>query len=273
MLSRQLGVPIRRGHLLREPCSSVWRSVKMNHETLWSIRGICSSHEALPIRRKQPETLYECEREWGRRLGNERSRADNSRERRPAEGLLVLTGTSSMAEQPARTPSAVLVPVFRDDENELRLVLVVRGALGVHGGQLGLPGGKREPGDTSLLETALRETEEEIGLARSGVEIIAVLAPLNPRTTGFRVHPFLARIRLPARWRLAHGEITGVITPPARALVDPAARRKQLLSFPSWPQPRRVDCVALDDSHLLWGLTLRLLDAVVPPLLADEWPL
>jgi len=35
------------------------------------MRGICSSHEALPIRRKQPETLYECEREWGRRLANE----------------------------------------------------------------------------------------------------------------------------------------------------------------------------------------------------------
>lgn len=179
----------------------------------------------------------------------------------------------SIAQQPARTPSAVLVPVFRDDTDELRLVLVMRGALGVHGGHLGLPGGKREPGDASLLETALRETEEEIGLARSDVEIVAELAPVNTRTTGFRVHPYLARIRPPARWHLAPGEITGVVTPPVRALTDPTARRERLLSFPSWPDPRHVDSLALDDSHVLWGLTLRLLDAVVPRLLAGEWTL
>ena len=164
----------------------------------------------------------------------------------------------------------MLVPLFRD-EGELRLVLVVRGALGAHGGQLGLPGGKRELGDASLLETALRETEEEIGLARSDVEIVAELAPVDTRTTGFRVHPYLARVRPPVRWRFAPGEIAGVVTPLVRTLADPAARREQLFSFPSWPEPRRVDCIPLEDGHLLWGLTLRLLDAVVPRLLAGEW--
>jgi 8-oxo-dGTP pyrophosphatase MutT (NUDIX family) len=164
----------------------------------------------------------------------------------------------------------VLVPVFRDDKDELRLVLVVRGALGVHGGQLGLPGGKREPGDASLLDTALRETQEEIGLAPSDVEVIAALAPVNTRTTGFRVHPYLARIRPPARWRLAPGEITGVVAPLVRTLTDPAARRERLLSFPSWAEPRRVEGIQLEDGQLLWGLTLRLLDPVVPRLLSGE---
>jgi 8-oxo-dGTP pyrophosphatase MutT (NUDIX family) len=163
------------------------------------------------------------------------------------------------------------VPVFRDEEDELRLVLVVRGALGVHGGQLGLPGGKREPGDMSMLETALRETEEEIGLARSEIEIIAELPAVNTRTTKFCVYPYLALIRPPERWRLAAGEISGVVTPPVRALADPTARHEQVLSFPSWPQSQRVECVTIENGYLLWGLTLRLLDSVVPRLLAGEW--
>jgi 8-oxo-dGTP pyrophosphatase MutT (NUDIX family) len=157
----------------------------------------------------------------------------------------------------------VLVPLFRDDQGELRVVLVARGALGRHGHQLSFPGGKREPGDASLLETALRETEEEIGLARAAVDVIAALAPIDTRSTGFRVHPYLARIRPPESWRLAHGEITAVVTPRLRRLADPSLRREQLLSFPSWPEPRRVQCLELDDGRLLWGLTLRLLEPLL----------
>jgi 8-oxo-dGTP pyrophosphatase MutT (NUDIX family) len=159
------------------------------------------------------------------------------------------------------------VPLFRDDEGELRLVLVVRGALGRHAHQLSLPGSKREPGDASLLETALRETEEEIGLAREEVEVIAGLPPVDTRTTGFLVHPYLARIRRPESWRLAEGEITAVITPRVCTLADPSLRRERLLSFPSWPEPRHVQCLELEDGYLLWGLTLRLLEPLLPQLL------
>ena len=169
------------------------------------------------------------------------------------------------------TASAVLVPVFRDDQEELRLVLVARGPAGVHGGQLSLPGGKQEPADSSLLDTALRETEEEIGLARSEVEVLTALEPVDSRTTGFRVHPFLARVRTPERWSLAADEITAVLTPLVRTLADPTARTEAVLSFPNWPEPRRVECIPLDDGHALWGLTLRLLDALLPRLLAGEW--
>jgi 8-oxo-dGTP pyrophosphatase MutT (NUDIX family) len=171
----------------------------------------------------------------------------------------------------SRTPAAVLVPVFRDDHDELRLVLVARGPAGVHGGQLSLPGGKREPEDASLLETALRETKEEIGLARGELKVLAALEPIDTRTTGFRVYPFLARVQVPDGWTFAAGEITDVLTPMVRTLADPAARTEELLSFPSWPEPRQVQGIALDTGHVLWGLTLRLLDDVLPRLLAGEW--
>ena len=170
-----------------------------------------------------------------------------------------------------QTESAVLILVYRDAAQKLRLVLVVRGRHGLHGGQLGLPGGKAEPSDASSLETALRETEEEIGLQAADIEVLATLEPLESRTTGFRVHPFLARVRDRPDWRLREGEITGILTPAVDELTNPGARRRGVLSFPTWPEPREVDLISLDGGNAVWGLTLRLLDAVLPRLLAGEW--
>jgi 8-oxo-dGTP pyrophosphatase MutT (NUDIX family) len=83
--------------------------------------------------------------------------------------------------------SAVLIPVFRNAAGEATLVLVRRGSHGVHGGQLAFPGGKREPTDASLLATALRETEEEIGLPATAIEVLAALPPVQTRTSGFHI--------------------------------------------------------------------------------------
>lgn len=167
--------------------------------------------------------------------------------------------------------AAVLVPVFRDETGELRIVLVVRADDGgLHGGQLGLPGGKPEAGDQDLLATALREAEEEIGLDRATVEMMAELPLLETRQTGWRVHPFLGRVPAGTAWRLQQDEIVGILTPSARALADPAAR--QLLPFSSlrFQEPLYVDGIDVE-GHVLWGMTLRLLDHVLPRLLAGEW--
>lgn len=172
-----------------------------------------------------------------------------------------------------RVSAAVLVPVFRDARGDLRVVLVVRAAGGAHGGQIGLPGGKREPGDPSLLETALREAEEEIGLVRSRVEVLAELPELDSRAIGFRVQPYLARVTPPERWRLAGAEITELLAPAVESLADPAARRDELLHEPGWPEPRSFPGVRLGERYFLWGLTLRVLEPLVPRLLAGEWAL
>jgi 8-oxo-dGTP pyrophosphatase MutT (NUDIX family) len=167
--------------------------------------------------------------------------------------------------------AAVLVPVYRDADGELRVVIVVRADDGgLHGGQLGLPGGKPEPADADLRATALRETEEEVGLDPSTVEVIAELPFFDTSTTGWRVHPYLARVPADSRWRLDQAEIVGVLTPSVRALADPRARGMLPFSSLRFPEPLLVDGIDVD-GHVLWGMTLRLLDDLIPRLLGGEW--
>jgi 8-oxo-dGTP pyrophosphatase MutT (NUDIX family) len=142
--------------------------------------------------------------------------------------------------------------------------LVVRGPGGEHGDQIGLPGGRREASDPSPFATALREVEEEIGLAPGEVDPLADLGPIDTRTTGFRVHVFVARIKPPARWRLSSEEIVDVLTPTVDELTDPDCRRTALRCFPGWKAPRPVEAVSLPSGHVAWGFTLRLLDLALP---------
>jgi 8-oxo-dGTP pyrophosphatase MutT (NUDIX family) len=169
-----------------------------------------------------------------------------------------------------RRTAAVLAPVFRDDHGELRLVLIVRTERGHHGGQLAFPGGRVEPGDESLVATALREAEEEIGLDPETVAIVAALPPVRSGPTNIDVYGFLARIPAGVRWRPNPHEVVEVLTPSVAELWDPTLRRAHLFTSTHWPEGLLVDGIPVGD-RVLWGMTLRLLDDLVPRLLAGEW--
>ena len=160
--------------------------------------------------------------------------------------------------------------MFRDAEGVLRILLVLRTDRGVHGGQLGLPGGRPEPGDGGFLETALREAEEEVGLLPAEVEVLAGLEPLETLATGWRVHPFLGLVSADVEWRLQPEEVVRVLTPSVEVLGDPAERRRLPFSSSHFREPLEVEGIDVE-GHVLWGMTLRLLDDLVPRLLAGEW--
>ena len=167
--------------------------------------------------------------------------------------------------------AAVLAPVYRDGGGHPRLVLVRRGPRGVHGGQLALPGGRREPADASLLETALREAEEEIGLDRRQVEVVAELPMVTTATTGFRIAPFLGRLLTPpAPWRRQELEIAEVLEVDIAELA--AAHGEEEMHFPSWPVPRMVPFYRVGE-HKLWGATYRIVQPLLPRLLGGDLPL
>jgi 8-oxo-dGTP pyrophosphatase MutT (NUDIX family) len=168
--------------------------------------------------------------------------------------------------------AGVLVPVFRDAAGELRLVMVRRTEGGVHGGQLAFPGGVREPDDPTLLDTAVREAEEEIGLPRSAVHPLTELPVIETYTTGFRIAPFLARIVRPDAWRLSEREIAEVLELTVRKLADPGLHAESLEHFPSWPEPRTIPFVRVGE-HRLWGASYRIVRLLLPRLIAGEWEL
>jgi 8-oxo-dGTP pyrophosphatase MutT (NUDIX family) len=166
--------------------------------------------------------------------------------------------------------AAVLAPVYRDAEGNLRIVLIVRTDHGHHGGQLAFPGGRVDEDDESLVATALREAEEEIGLDPSRVTVVAELAPVRSGPTNMDVFAFLGRIPDGVVWRLNPEEVVEVLTPTVAELWDPAIRREQLFTNARWPEGLLVDGIPVGD-RVLWGMTLRLLDDLIPRLLDGEW--
>jgi len=162
--------------------------------------------------------------------------------------------------------AAVLVPVFRDPVGDLRIVLIVRAEGGVHGGQIAFPGGRSDPGDASPLDTALREAEEEIGLTRDRVHVLDALPVLETRSTGFRIAPFLARVAPPAHWTPDPREVVQVIEARALDLAAAEARGEAEMRFFGIPRPERVRFLKIGDARL-WGVSLRILEPLLPRLL------
>jgi 8-oxo-dGTP pyrophosphatase MutT (NUDIX family) len=95
------------------------------------------------------------------------------------------------------TPAAVLLPLLHKDE-ELHILFTKRTqTVKAHKGQVSFPGGVRDPDDESLLKTALREAQEEIGLRPEDVEILGALDPITTVTTDFLVYTFVGQIPFP----------------------------------------------------------------------------
>lgn len=162
--------------------------------------------------------------------------------------------------------------MFRDEDGVLRILLLVRTDRGIHGGQIGLPGGRPEPGDHDFLATALREAEEEVGLPPESVDVLATLEPVETRETGFRVHPFLGRVPAAFDWKPQPTEVAALLTPAVAMLADPLLRGRHPFRSTYFSTPLEVEGIDVE-GHVLWGMTLRMLDDLVPRLLAGEWDL
>jgi 8-oxo-dGTP pyrophosphatase MutT (NUDIX family) len=166
--------------------------------------------------------------------------------------------------------AAILIPVYRSVNGELHIVMILRNPGGVHGGQVAFPGGKHDPEDDTMLDTALREAREELGLIVDRSDVLAELPMTQTRTTGYRVFPYLARITVPQRWQLAEREIAEIIDVRLNDLIRPGAHNKMIDRFPTWDKAERVSFYQVG-AHRLWGLSYRILHPILPRLAAGEW--
>lgn len=166
--------------------------------------------------------------------------------------------------------AAVLIPVYRSGDGDLRIIMVLRSGGGVHGGQVAFPGGKRDDCDLSMLECALREAREEVGLTADKIHVLAHLPPIETRTTGYRVFPFLCRITPPLQWQRAEREIADIFDVAISELVQTEADGRTMERFSTWQGSAEVSFYRVGP-HRLWGLSYRILHPLIPRLLAGEW--
>jgi 8-oxo-dGTP pyrophosphatase MutT (NUDIX family) len=124
------------------------------------------------------------------------------------------------------TEAAVLVPVF-GKAGEYHILFTQRSDQVLHHkGQISFPGGARSEVDASLLDTALRESWEEIGLEAKDVEILGELDDTPTTTSSFNISPFVAFIPYPYQFTLNPYEIKKVFSVPVSALLRKATKRR-----------------------------------------------
>ena len=115
--------------------------------------------------------------------------------------------------------ASVLIPILTF-KKDLEILLTKRSnSLKNHPGQIAFPGGKKDQIDSSPIETALRETQEEVGLNPKNVEIIASL-PSHKTATGFVIKPYLGLINQPFSETLRQGEVDEIFTVPYEYILN-----------------------------------------------------
>jgi 8-oxo-dGTP pyrophosphatase MutT (NUDIX family) len=175
--------------------------------------------------------------------------------RHTLSGVLLDPEEASALDVHGRTDAAVLVPLYVDEEGEPHLVFTRRREdLRRHAGEISVPGGREDDADSDLVQTALREAHEEIGLPPTAVDVVGALQPTPTIATSYAVYPFVGLIEPGHEWTLSAREVAEVLElslPDLRAGYE----RRRLVRR---GMPFRTDVYVVGES-LIWGATARIL--------------
>jgi 8-oxo-dGTP pyrophosphatase MutT (NUDIX family) len=154
------------------------------------------------------------------------------------------------------TPSAVLLPLYYKEE-QIYILFTQRSNLVLHHkGQICFPGGSYKYGDTGLLQTALREAEEEIGLKAEDVEILGELDDISTTSSGYAISPFIALIPHPYQFKVNLQEITQMFSIPLSKLMDDTILK---YGHTGSVEQCQISSYYQYRGHIIWGVTARIL--------------
>ncbi len=167
-----------------------------------------------------------------------------------------------LAQSPVSPPpegsqrlSAVLIPLY-EHAGETFVILTRRSAhVRVHRREVSFPGGAREEGDADLWRTALRETQEEIGLSTSVPRLIGQLEPHFTLSSGSLFHPFVARLsERPRVLRADPAEVEAILHVSTAELLEPGIFREELWPPTDYRPIWEVTFFELE-TDIIWGAT------------------
>ncbi len=154
-------------------------------------------------------------------------------------------------------PAAVLIPLYRANDEWHLLFTERTHTVEDHKGQVAFPGGRVDDTDASRIDTALREAEEEIGLRRADVTVLGVLDELLS-VTQYRITPVVGVLPWPYSFTLSTAELSEVFGVPLRWLTDPAHCEIKYHA-PLISGPRIPVYYFHYQGHTIWGVTARIM--------------
>ncbi len=162
--------------------------------------------------------------------------------------------------------AGVLAALFPKNE-EWHIVLIERNPndRDRHGGQISFPGGKVEQSDDTMLQTALRETEEEVGIPRNGVQILGKLSELYIPVSNFQVHPFVGVLDQQPTYTLQEEEVSRVIEVPISHFQNETSRRVIDIQVNRHLSMKNVPYFDVE-GKILWGATAMMISELVEAL-------
>jgi len=177
----------------------------------------------------------------------------------PMERLLELkrkARETKMAKQ-----AAVLCLFYPSSEGETHFILILRKAYkGVHSAQVSFPGGKVEINDISMLEAALRETEEEVGIPIADISVLKQLTELYIPPSNFFVQPYLGITSKTPQFIPHEDEVEAIIEVPLHEFLNDAVKTTQSLNT-SYAKNIQVPAFHLQ-GHVVWGATAMMLNEI-----------
>ncbi len=156
--------------------------------------------------------------------------------------------------------SAVLALLYPHDES-LAILLIKRIDDGkAHSGQISFPGGRKDPEDIDLAATALRETNEEVGIMTSQIEVLGGLTSLYIPVSNSQVHPYVGFAAQKQHYILSPGEVQYTLDVPTRELFDNNKKIVTHITPAAFPTiTLKAPAYKLDEDHLVWGATAMIL--------------
>ena len=162
----------------------------------------------------------------------------------------------------ATREAAVLVPII-ERADDLSIVYIRRSDLvESHRGQVAFPGGRVDPVDTTLLDTALREAQEEVGIEPDAVDVLGGFPTMSTVSSGMLVAPFVGVLTRPVDFRVDPVEVAEVFEVPLSVLAD--ARYRGLYEWRrDQGRPSSQYPAIFYSGQTIWGLTLRITEALL----------